>query len=146
MNCLEYLVYITLSIGWIKFCLISDPRGGQNPVFRQSGRCWWGTVHYKCQAHFDRIGCINNWKYYYGTIWVKNFENFPSYSAETAMWRVNVTIKVIYLRVLTTKLLKDRKFQFVYICSLLSNKPFKRKHKFSKLQQDHHILSNTQIV
>ena len=35
--------------------------------------------------------------------------------------------KVIYLRVLTTKPLEDRKFQFVYICSLLSNKQFIRK-------------------
>ena len=42
--------------------------------------------------------------------------------------------KVIYCWVLITKLLKDREFQFVYICSLLSTTQFIMKQNGSKLQ------------
>ena len=37
------------------------------------------------------------------------------------------------VRVLTTKPLESREFQFVYLCSLLSNTPFIRKQNGSKL-------------
>ena len=42
-----------------------------------------------------------------------------------------VADKVIYYGVLTTKPSKDREFQFVYICSLLSNKQLVRKENCS---------------
>ena len=38
------------------------------------------------------------------------------------------------VRVLTTQPLKNREFQFVYLCSLLSSTPFIRKQNGSKLQ------------
>ena len=47
---------------------------------------------------------------------------------------VTLYIKVIYYGVLTTKPLEYKEFQFVYICSLLSNTQLIGKQNVSKLQ------------
>ena len=47
---------------------------------------------------------------------------------------LSVDSRVIYLRVLATKPLEDREFQFVYLLSLLSNKQYIWKQNDLKLQ------------
>ena len=47
---------------------------------------------------------------------------------------LSVDSRVIYVRVLKTKPLEDREFQFVYIFSLLNNIQFIRKQNDLKLQ------------
>ena len=48
--------------------------------------------------------------------------------------------KVIYCGVFTTRPLEDREFQFVYICSLISNTEFIREQKGSKWQFENNFL------